>query len=45
MDKQTKNINYVRTEQEVQDLNLNVNTIYFVTSTNIYPYPQIGVRS
>ena len=45
MDKQTKTINYVRTEQEVQDLNLNVNTIYFVTSTNIYPYPQIGVRS
>ena len=45
MDKQTKTINYVRTEQEVLDLNLNVNTIYFVTSTNIYPYPQIGVRS
>ena len=42
MDKQTKTINYVRTEQEVQDLNLNVNTMYFVTSTNIYP--QIGVK-
>ena len=39
LDKQTKtNLNYVRTEQEVQDLNLNVNTIYFVTSTNIYPH-------
>ena len=44
MDKQTKTIHYVRTEQEVQDLNLNVNTIYFVTSTNMYPYPQIGVK-
>ncbi len=45
MDKQTKTINYVRTEQEIQDLNLNVNTIYLVSTNNIYPYPQIGVRS
>jgi hypothetical protein len=45
MDKQTKTINYVRTEQEVQDLNLNVNTVYLVSKNNIYPYPQIGVRS
>ena len=45
MDKQTKTMNYVRTEQEVQDLNLNVNTVYLVSKNNIYPYPQIGVRS
>ena len=45
MDKQTKTINYVRTEQEVQDLSLNVNTVYLVSKNNIYPYPQIGVRS
>lgn len=44
MDKQTKTMHYVRTEQEVQDLSLNVNTIYLVSTNNIYPYPQIGVK-
>ena len=45
MDKKTKTMHYVRTEEEVQDLSLNVNTIYFISTNNIYPYPQIGVRS
>ena len=45
MDKKTKTINYVRTEQEVQDLNLNVNTIYLISTNNIYPYPQIGIKA
>ena len=44
MNKQTKTIHYVKTLEELQDLTLEVGTIYPVSSNTIYPYPQIGVK-
>ena len=44
MNKKTKTVHYVKDLNDIQNLALEVGTIYPISTNSIYPYPQIGVK-
>ena len=44
MNKKTKTVHYVKELADIQNLTLEVGTIYPISTNSIYPYPQIGVK-